>query len=154
MSVMTIPHATMMVGSQIDGRSFLSKRFDGTSKKAYVKKNTVRHLNLSLAYRNKTAMGLRRAYQLYCAPVMLRSSVNPSIFALPMFPRSKKDSRYNRANIGMRRKSIFRSIFFSSRWAKDAIVTPGLVANASIRSFSSAFDFPWPKDVMEALRSL
>jgi hypothetical protein len=71
---MTMPHATMIVGSQILGRNFFSSRFEGTSKAAYVKKKTVKH-------------------QLYCEPLIPRSSVNPSIFALPMLPRSRKDKR-------------------------------------------------------------
>lgn len=139
MSVMTMPHATMIVGSQIDGRSLLSSRLDGTSNaeyletlsasntrwnlRAYVKKNTVKH-------------------QLYCEPLMPRSSVNPSIFALPIFPLSKKDSKYSSASIGINRMSIFRKIFFSSRCAKLAIVTPGAVASASMRAISAALCLP------------
>ena len=38
---MTVPHATMIVGSQIDGRNFFKSRFEGTSKAQYVKKKTV-----------------------------------------------------------------------------------------------------------------
>lgn len=74
MSVMTVPHATMMSGSQRLGRSFLRRRLEGTSKAAYVKKKMVRH-------------------QLYWSGVMSRSSCRPSILALPMLPRSRKERR-------------------------------------------------------------
>jgi len=41
--------------------------------------------------------------------------------------------------MGMRRRSIFRRMAFSSRCAKDAMDTPGAVASASMRAISSAF---------------
>jgi hypothetical protein len=40
MSVITIPQATIIVGSQIEGRSFFRSRLLGTSNAAYVKKKT------------------------------------------------------------------------------------------------------------------
>jgi hypothetical protein len=40
MSVMTIPHATMILGSQTLGRNFFNSKLLGTSNAAYVKKNT------------------------------------------------------------------------------------------------------------------
>jgi len=41
--------------------------------------------------------------------------------------------------MGIRRRSIFRRMAFSSRCAKDAMDTPGAVASASMRAISSAF---------------
>ena len=38
-----MPQATMIVGSQILGRSFFNSKLDGTSNAAYEKKNTVKH---------------------------------------------------------------------------------------------------------------
>lgn len=74
-------------------------------------------------------------HQLYSCGAKPKSSTSPSMRALPMFPRSRKLSRYSRASIGIKRKSIFRKIFFSSRCAKDSRVKPGAIANASISCF-------------------
>lgn len=45
---------------------------------------------------------------------MFNVSTSPSILALPMFPRSRKLRRYNRASMGIRWRSIFNNTFFGS----------------------------------------
>ena len=62
--VAVIPHPSIMIAIQIDGRRTFSIRFEGTSNSAYGMKNIVRH-------------------RLYCVGVRLRSVFNPMIAALP-----------------------------------------------------------------------
>lgn len=58
-------------------------------------------------------------------------SVNiPSIFALPMFPRSRKASKYNKASIGISRRSILRSSLFSLSLECNGVCVPFSMALA------------------------
>lgn len=66
---MTTPQATMIEGSQTDGRNRFSRRFDGTSNAAYVKKKTVTFVS-ALDRGRRTR--LKQSGILPTAPVILR----------------------------------------------------------------------------------
>ena len=70
MVVMTIPQSTMMMGRKMLGFNRLSRTFVKGSANAYEMKKIV-------------------SEALYCPFVILRSVCRPSIFALPIFVRSK-----------------------------------------------------------------
>lgn len=79
-------------------------------------------------------------HQLYCGPVIFKSSSNPSIFAFPTFPRSKKASRYSTASIGMIRRSILRRIRFSiSTLYVGGTSSCGLFSSTASRELSATF---------------
>ena len=65
-----------------------------------------------LIHQIRTLSHIVRA-RLYCCPVMCKSVNIPSIFALPIFPRSRKASKYKSASMGISRMSILRRSLFS-----------------------------------------
>lgn len=60
--------------------------------------------------------------QLYCGPVIFRSSTKPSILALPILPRSRKASKYKTLSMGIKRISILRRTAASSTELKAALM--------------------------------
>lgn len=76
------PHKIIIIGRKMDGLNLLRRTCVKGSKTEYDMKKMVNVL-------------------LYSLLVMFRSSWRPSIFAFPMFVRSKKEMRYKRASHGM-----------------------------------------------------